>query len=1060
MAKKVEIIRELEADISKELMELELKDIFGTTNGYSLNENSDIIGLNLCRCGISNIMTLEKFTQLKYLDLRSNNLSDLSPLKNLKYLNELNLWNNKAADLSPLKNLKELRKLYLENNQITELSPLKDLKYLKCLYLYENNVADISSLQYLKNLNELNLWNNHVSDLSPLKELKNLTHLWLNNNNVSELSPLKELKNLVMLDLSDNSASDIPHLNELKKLTKLDLKNNQISDLSPLQGLKKLKELYLEGNHIPNLSPLLELKDLKRLNITNNQIAKLPFQILQLGLEIKWKYDKSSGIFLKDNPLEEPPIEIVKQGTEAVRNYFKEIKPVPVSGHKFESQIAKKDEARETTLLRNSKNNKPKKIVKPVEPKLPTVDRGEVQKRTFMKKVKDNNIPRTVCLLESKLLIVGNGEVGKTTLMKKLKDESFKCILGQELPTHGINIEPWELCCTFADGKKAEDVKIHLWDFGGQEIYHATHQFFLTKRSLYLFVWEPRKEEETISFDYWLNIIKLLSDKSPVIVVMNKSDIRIKHIDEASYKNKFPNIINFHQISCLKEEGILELIENIRTQLGRMAHLKDKLPIAWMQIRDHLVKENRDYISLDNYIDICQKYGLNEKRAEFVSAYLHDLGVILHFRHDKLLENTVILNPEWATSAVYALVDTREIQENKGRFHLKDLKKYWDLYKFPLEKHPQLIRLMEKFELCFQITDTDTYIVPELLPANRPLLELKKYKNKENLHFEYYYDFMPKGIITRFISRKYYLIKNENFWKNGVELRFEDSTALVISDSLNRKLKISTTGSYKSELLAIIRSDLDHIHQTLNMERNTHYNEMIPCGCSECRESESPLLYKYENLKKHIDKGVYLIRCGESIKEVSIETMLKGFEHPIREKDLLKTLITTLHQLQGISKTIKSDEDSRNSFISLILSIYGFNVKDQTRWGSSASGKSMGYLDIKIENLENEAESVAEAFILKKFDRSYIDSHLRKLFGYDPSGLLNNFIIVYSEDDDFLGLWEKYITHLPEIDFKYKITKGPEEEESPFAEIKLARTYHMRKGKNTIVHHLFVNMKL
>jgi len=27
---------------------------------------------------------------------------------------------------------------------------------------------------------------------------------------------------------------------------------------------------------------------------------------------------------------------------------------------------------------------------------------------------------------------------------------------------------------------------VNIWDFGGQEIYHATHQFFLTHRSLYL----------------------------------------------------------------------------------------------------------------------------------------------------------------------------------------------------------------------------------------------------------------------------------------------------------------------------------------------------------------------------------------------------------------------------------------------------------------------------------------------------------------------------------------------------------------------------------------------
>ena len=30
------------------------------------------------------------------------------------------------------------------------------------------------------------------------------------------------------------------------------------------------------------------------------------------------------------------------------------------------------------------------------------------------------------------------------------------------------------------------DVKLNVWDFGGQEMLRGTHRFFLTERSLYL----------------------------------------------------------------------------------------------------------------------------------------------------------------------------------------------------------------------------------------------------------------------------------------------------------------------------------------------------------------------------------------------------------------------------------------------------------------------------------------------------------------------------------------------------------------------------------------------
>lgn len=799
---------------------------------------------------------------------------------------------------------------------------------------------------------------------------------------------------IIGLNLFDTHMSDISFIKKFRHLTHLKLSSNRISDISHLENLHNLKSLRLSANNIVNISPLKGLTNLRALGLWSNRISDIsPLKkMIFSGSEVIWGTEYGDGIFLQSNPVEIPPVEIVQQGTLAVKNYFKELEE-----------------------------------------------------------------KETVRLLNSKLLIVGNGEVGKTSLMKKLKEPNFQIEIGKEETTHGINIVPWELDCSF-EGSTYENVNINFWDFGGQDIYHSTHQFFLTKRSLYLFVWEVRKEEETRSFDYWLNITKLLSAESPIIMVMNKVDIRSKHIDEASFKDKFKNIMAFMQVSCVTGQGIPELTEQIRTSLSNMKHLQDKLPKVWMDIREDLKKEERNYVSLKDYFAICKKHQLNEERAEFLSDYLHDLGVILHFRHDKLLENIVILKPEWATEAVYKLIDTLEILDNKGCFRFNDLKKYWDLTKFPREKHTQLVRLMEKFELCFPITGSDINIVPELLPAKRPYLDLIKYKRSENLHFEYFYDFMPEGIITRFISRLYFLIKDDHFWKNGVELQFESSTAIVISEYLNRKIKIMVTGSCKRELLAIIRNDFEHIHRTLNMEKSKHYDEMIPCKCCKCIKSEEPHIYTYETLKKYTEKSVPLIRCSKSIEEISIDILLKGLAPLKPKKDLLEALITIAHHMQGISKTIKTDEDSRNGFIALLLSIHGFYVKDQTRRGRSATGKSLGELDILIDNPGNGIESIIEAFILKGFNRNIIDTHLKKLFGYDPNGLERNFVMVYSEAPDFLGLWRKYLAHLTEIDFKYKQIEAPQQEKTKFSDIKLARTQHLREGELIEVYHMFINM--
>ena len=67
-----------------------------------------------------------------------------------------------------------------------------------------------------------------------------------------------------------------------------------------------------------------------------------------------------------------------------------------------------------------------------------------------------------------------------------------------------------------------EHVRLNIWDFGGQEIMHATHQFFLTQRSLYLLVLNGREGGEDADADYWLRLIDSFGAESPVIVVLNK----------------------------------------------------------------------------------------------------------------------------------------------------------------------------------------------------------------------------------------------------------------------------------------------------------------------------------------------------------------------------------------------------------------------------------------------------------------------------------------------------------------------------------------------------------
>ena len=88
--------------------------------------------------------------------------------------------------------------------------------------------------------------------------------------------------------------------------------------------------------------------------------------------------------------------------------------------------------------------------------------------------------------------------------------------------------------------RKFQNFRVNLWDFGGQEIYHATHQFFLTKRSLYTIVADSRKEDT--DFNYWLNIVELLGGDSPVLIIKNEKQDRERQIGEPQLRRRFKHI--------------------------------------------------------------------------------------------------------------------------------------------------------------------------------------------------------------------------------------------------------------------------------------------------------------------------------------------------------------------------------------------------------------------------------------------------------------------------------------------------------------------------------------
>ena len=659
----------------------------------------------------------------------------------------------------------------------------------------------------LAHLKILKLGNNRISELpESLNKLTNLTQLYLWNNKLSYLpESLGNLTNLIQLDLSKNQLSELPEsLNKLTNLTQLYLSENQLSELPNfLEKLTKLTHISLYKNQLSYLPESLgNLTNLTYIDLFKNQLSYLPESLGNLT--------NFTLLDLRENQLSYLP--------ESFGNV--------------------------TSLIHLSLSGNPL-----IKPPIEIANQGIEAIRDYFQQIKTEGF---VELHEAKLLILGEGGAGKTSLAKKIISKDYQ--LQEEDSTQGIDVLTWHFPTI-----KGQDFRVNIWDFGGQEIYHATHQFFLTKRSLYALVADNRREDT--DFYYWLNVVELLSDNSPLLIIKNEKQDRQKDINETALRGQFTNLEKTLATNLANNRGLEEILTDIKHYIQKLPHIGQVLPKTWEKVRQVLEQDSRNHITLQEYFNICNNNQITRRENKFqLSKYLHDLGVCLHFQdeEDSLLYKTVILKPEWGTDAVYKVLDNKQVINNQGEFTRNDLKNIWCEDKY-FSMRGELLELMKKFQLCYEIpSNKNTFIAPQLLKNNQPKYA---WHAEQNLILRYtYHNFMPKGIISRFIVVMHqYIAEQKYVWRTGVILKQGDTKAEVIEYYGSRVIKIRVAGKNKRNFLTVITHELDKINNSFNRLK---YEKLIPCNCKACKDSQNPFAYDFNKLLERYSNNKLTIECG------------------------------------------------------------------------------------------------------------------------------------------------------------------------------------------------------
>ncbi|AQR65390.1 hypothetical protein BXU06_10225 [Aquaspirillum sp. LM1] len=603
------------------------------------------------------------------------------------------------SDLSPLASLTALQSLDLsECEALSDLSPLASLPALQSLDLsWCDALSDLSPLTSLTALQSLGLREcQALSDLPPLTSLTALQSLDLSRcDALSNLSPLALLPALQSLDLSECDAlNNLSPLALLPALQSLDLSWCQaLSALSPLASLPTLQSLDLRGcRGLSDLSPLASLITLQSLDLSWCQALSDLSPLLQLPA-LKTLH-LSDSISLSCQP--GSSILDTAVGLETL--------------HCNNLLIAPNE------LASQQDHFYPENCLPRLKAWRADLDQGQA----------DNH--------RIKLFVLGNGSAGKTQICRRLHGQAFDPSIPS---THGIDLDPLPLILA---SENSPAIMAHVWDFGGQDIYHGTHALFMDERALFVIVWNPEQEtalpyaENGVAMRhrplaYWLAMVRdVAGEDAAVVVVQSKCDQLQDSVPPPLPVDHGLRHLRYTECSARQVDGMDSVLAAIRRQARLLLERYGQvlLPASWVAVGDTLRTLCREHeqrtLPRVEFEALCRASHASAP-PEVVLHYLHRSGEV--FYRPGLFGDQLVLDQQWALNGVYAVLDRQRslplLRRQGGEFDRETLDELVWHGKYSLGEQALFISLMEQCGICFPVEyhseqpDLTRYLAPDLL---------------------------------------------------------------------------------------------------------------------------------------------------------------------------------------------------------------------------------------------------------------------------------------------------------------------------------------------------------
>lgn len=682
----------------------------------------DMVHENLkkCRQKINNF----KKSGSNRLDLGMMGLTDLSllpelfELENLEELILSNVWAQFNKDTNKWEPIFSENDFYI-NNLINIPNDIIKLKKLKVL---------IAGGDWKKD-NKWNRW--RLSDISFINKLDNIEFVNLSNNKINSFKITRNLNELKTLHINNNFIKSIS-ISRAKNIEYLFASNNFIEDVNFLKKSLSLKAIDLHSNLITDLYPIREL--INRLNIVNDQ----------------WKYD---SISIAKNNLENPGIEVVERGKEAV--------------------------------LRIIKSNFGIKTFKNNELKLILVGNSETGKTTLAKyfsndlNYKDRH-PFTRWMDILKIIYHGNVRIN---VFDFGGHEYFHDTHHIFFTKNCIYFLLWE---SKTDKYQIRD--LNQIDENGNNINLQTidYPILYWLDSIKHFI----KDKDTDNFSEEMrNFIRENNSEtytSSSLIIQNKVSTRneIKFINSYDISNNYPFIFDFINIDIHENKNLDLLNDRFNEMINNLGILSGgKYPSYYEKIKDNIFK-NKSYlgkkiISFNEFKRLCQVFKRNlTTDDEFldIAIFLKDIGLILISKDKKNIYLDLNFISNQIIKIYYGLENTNGILTED------------EIKKKGIVEYENIMKLILDFNLAFEIRKIDgkSFIFPLYLPKKPSKLVQLLISDNLKIYKRIQYDgFMHKGIILHVFSEYNNKIvteetdKNTYYWKNGLIVKEDKNLVLI-----------------------------------------------------------------------------------------------------------------------------------------------------------------------------------------------------------------------------------------------------------------------------------------